>query len=78
MTYSKAYKINEFEHIALKHHPPRCFDIESGGKYESLGRVEEWIIIELLVYCTFLVTLAILLIKSRFMNIGFDNSQSFD
>jgi hypothetical protein len=78
MSALKSNKINEFEHMALEHHFPRCFDIESGGKYESFGRVEEWIMIELLVFCTFLLTLAILLIKSRFMNIGFDNSQSFD
>ena len=33
MTSTNANKINEFERIALDHHPPRCFEIENGGKY---------------------------------------------
>lgn len=42
------------------------------------GRAQEWFFIELLVFYSFLLTMSILMIKSRFMNIGIDNSAQFD
>ena len=48
------------------------------GRIEIYGRCEEWFIIELTVFLTFMGTMIILMIKSRFTNIGFDNSLSFD
>ena len=48
------------------------------GRIDIYGRCEEWFIIELSVFLTFMGTMIILMIKSRFSNIGFDNSLSFD
>lgn len=56
---------------------PICFETEQ-GRIDAFGRCQEWFMIELMVCATFLTTMIILMIKSRFGNIGFDNSLSFD
>ena len=38
----------------------------------------EWLVMEFIVYCVFLCTLAILLVKSRFIKIGIDQSKQFE
>ena len=38
----------------------------------------EWIIIEVLVFGFFLVTMFFTMIKSRFMSVGMDNSNQFE
>jgi len=42
------------------------------------GTVMEWFIIEITIYCFFLVAMLLLMIKSRFVNIGHDNSDQFE
>lgn len=42
------------------------------------GRSFEWMIIELLVFASFLLTMVFLMIKSRYMKVGIDNSGQFE
>lgn len=42
------------------------------------GHSFEWMIVELLVFSTFLLTMVFLMCKSRFMKVGIDNSGQFE
>ena len=42
------------------------------------GRSLEWLLIEVLVYVFFLLTLAMIMIVSRFTQVGIDNSKQFE
>jgi hypothetical protein len=42
------------------------------------GTVMEWLIIEVAIYVFFLIIMILLMFKSRFITIGFDNSDQFE
>lgn len=46
--------------------------------HEFNGTVMEWFIIEVSIYVGFLVAMLFLMIKSRWINIGHDNSDQFE
>ena len=50
-----------------------------GEEFQKLaGKSLEWILIELFVWVFFLMTMVIIMIKSRFTKVGIDNSQLFE
>ena len=50
---------------------PECLANEEINN-EVFGRIKEWILVELIVASSFTFTMLILVIKSRFINIGID------
>lgn len=52
---------------------PECLDNER-AKSEVFGGSKDWMMFELVVSSSFIFTMVILMIKSRFMNIGIDHS----
>ena len=50
-----------------------------GEEFQKLaGKSLEWILMELVVLVFFLMTMVIIMIKSRFTKVGIDNSQLFE
>ena len=46
--------------------------------YKLAGMSLEWILMELVVYVFFLITMIVIMVKSRFTKVGIDNSQQFE
>ena len=56
---------------------PECF-YDEHARLEVFGGSKEWIIFELIVAFSFIFTMVLLMMKSRFINIGIDNSYQFE
>lgn len=65
--------VTKTEKMAIEILSPSCLT-EKVDKHIVFGGSQEWFFIELLVFFSFLSTMSFLMIKSRFMNIGIDNS----
>jgi len=50
--------------------------LENSQKYE--GQVAEWLVIEIMIFLYFTVTMLIIMAKSRFISVGTDNTTQFE
>lgn len=66
-------RVYDFDLAAAEVLLPPCFT-DDEHRYLVFGRTLEWEWLEILVYISFQFTMVILMIKSRFKNIGIDNS----
>jgi hypothetical protein len=75
--FNKLIKINFNNDALLLTAVPDCF-LDKIKYNEMTGRSLQWFILEIMVFASYTFTMVLLMIKSRFINVGIDQSSQFE